>query len=125
MPGSEAWCRSRRHLDGDLLDRVADGRVFTGRQALDLKLVDELGDEKSAIAWLAKKYGIDANTPVRDWQMRSRFSTSRSCIRLPRCWNSSVSASLARSIEQAGAVKAIEQLNLDGLLALWHPPATN
>src|SRR6202048_341012 len=40
---SYAWFRglvqSRRHLDGDLLGRVADGRVFTGRQALELKLV--------------------------------------------------------------------------------------
>src|SRR5262252_7673509 len=75
---SYAWFRgmvkSRRHLDDATLDRVADGRVFTGRQAIDLKLVDELGDEKSAVAWLAKERGLDPNTPVRDWRVRSRFS---------------------------------------------------
>src|SRR3989440_5558441 len=67
---SYAWFRGmvkdRRSLDDATLDRVADGRVFTGRQALDLKLVDELGNEKSAIAWLAKQKGIDATLPVRD-----------------------------------------------------------
>src|SRR5947209_12207954 len=47
---SYAWFRdlvkSRRGLDDAMLERVADGRVFTGRQGLALKLVDELGDER-------------------------------------------------------------------------------
>src|SRR5215813_2872105 len=61
---SYAWFRGlvqeRRHLDGEALSRVADGRVFTGHQGIDLKLVDEIGDEKTAIAWLAKEKNIDA-----------------------------------------------------------------
>jgi len=126
---SYAWFRGlvqeRRHLDGDLVARVADGRVFTGRQALDLKLVDELGDEKVAIAWLAKQYGIDPATPVRDWQVRSRFSDFSFLHPTSALLDFVGLGSLARRIEDAGAVKAIEQLNLDGLLALWHPPATN
>jgi protease IV len=126
---SYAWFRglvqNRRHLDGDLLGRVADGRVFTGRQALELKLVDELGDEKSAIAWLAKEHNIDPNTPVRDWRIRSRFSDFSFLHPAAALLEFVGLASLARSIEEAGAVKAFEQLNLDGLLALWHPPTTN
>jgi protease-4 len=126
---SYAWFRglvqSRRQLDGDLLGRVADGRVFTGRQALDLKLVDELGDEKSAIAWLAKQHGIDPNTPVRDWRIRSRFGDFSFLHPAATVLELVGLASLARTIEDAGAVKAIERLNLDGLLALWHPPVTN
>ncbi len=46
--------KERRHLDDAALDRVADGRVFTGRQGLEVKLVDELGNEQTAVAWLAK-----------------------------------------------------------------------
>jgi protease-4 len=126
---SYAWFRglvqSRRHLDGDLLGRVADGRVFTGRQALELKLVDELGDEKSAIAWLAKEHSIDPDTPVRDWRIRSRFSDFSFLHPAAALLEFVGLASLARSIEEAGAVRAFEQLNLDGLLALWHPPTTN
>src|SRR5437868_1932454 len=74
---SYAWFRGlvqdRRHLDDASLDRVADGRVFTGRQARELKLVDELGDEQTAIDWLAKEKSIDPKLRVIDWQLRSRF----------------------------------------------------
>src|SRR5215831_14933926 len=41
--------RERRHLDDAQLDTVSDGRVFTGRQAIGLKLIDALGDEQAAM----------------------------------------------------------------------------
>src|SRR5712671_1590827 len=74
---SYAWFRGlvqdRRHLDAAALERVADGRIFTGRQAIELKLVDELGDEQSAVDWLAKEKSIDPKLRVIDWQLKSRF----------------------------------------------------
>src|SRR5499427_1962970 len=74
---SYAWFRGlvkdRRQLDEADLDRVADGRVFTGRQAVELRLVDEIGGEDTAIAWLAKEKNIDPKWPVRDWRLQSRF----------------------------------------------------
>ncbi|TLY73095.1 MAG: signal peptide peptidase SppA [Gammaproteobacteria bacterium] len=127
---SYAWFRGlvkdRRQLDDAALDRVADGRVFTGRQGVQLKLVDELGDEKTAVAWLAKEKNIDPKTPVRDYRLRDRLSD------LPFLHTAAVVAldalglsALARRFETSGAMEAIERLNLDGLLALWHPPASN
>jgi protease IV len=127
---SYAWFRNlvktRRSLDDAALDRVADGRVFTGRQGLGLKLVDELGDERVAIAWLAKEKNIDPKTPVHDYRLRDRFSD------LPFLHSAAIVTiealglgSFARRIEESGAVQAIERLNLDGLLALWHPQAAN
>ena len=127
---SYAWFRNlvktRRGLDDAALERVADGRVFTGRQGVAVKLVDELGDERTAIAWLAKEKNIDPKTPVRDFRLRDRFSD------LPFLHTAVVVAfdavglrSFGRYIEDWGAVRAIDQLNLDGLLALWHPSAAN
>jgi protease-4 len=127
---SYAWfkgmVKSRRHLDDAALERVTDGRVFTGRQGVALKLVDEIGDEKTAIAWLAKEKSIDPSTPVRDYRLRGRFGD------LPFLHTAVVTTldavglgSLARRLEEWGAVQAIERLNLDGLLALWHPPIAN
>src|SRR6266508_603863 len=56
---SYAWFRGlvkeRRGMDDGLLEKVADGRVFTGRQAVELKLIDQLGDEKAAVAWLVSE----------------------------------------------------------------------
>jgi protease-4 len=105
---------------------VADGRVFTGRQALALKLVDQLGNEETAIAWLAKEKGIDAKLPVRDWKLRSRFGDlSFLHLATVTVLDAVGLDSVARRIEQSGTMQALERLNLDGLLALWHPPAAN
>jgi protease-4 len=125
-----AWFRGlvkdRRQIDEANLERVADGRVFTGRQAVELKLVDQIGGEDTAIAWLAKEKNIDPKWPVRDWRLQSRFSD------LDFIHLATVSVldavglkSLARRIEDSAAVQAIDRLNLDGLLALWHPSASN
>jgi protease-4 len=127
---SYAWFRSmvkaRRHLDDAALERVADGRVFTGRQGIALKLVDEIGDERAALAWLAKEKNIDPKTPVRDYRLRERFSD------WPFLHTATVAtldalglSSFARRLEEWGALQAVERLNLDGLLALWHPPIAN
>ena len=58
--------QDRRGLTGTALDAVADGRAFTGRQALDLGLVDILGDEDTALDWLAEKHGIDPEIGVNE-----------------------------------------------------------
>ncbi len=66
--------QSRRKLDDGLLNSVADGRVFTGRQAVNLKLIDSLGNEKTALEWLQREKNIPATTPVRDVALTARFS---------------------------------------------------
>jgi len=127
---SYAWFKGlvqeRRHLDDEGLARVADGRVFTGHQGVDLKLVDEIGGEKAAIDWLAREKKVDAKLPVRDYALHRRFSD------LPflhaaaaAVLNAMGFTTLARSIDEWGAVQAVERLNLDGLLALWHPAGAN
>jgi protease-4 len=66
-----AWFKAlvseRRSLDGIALDTVADGRVFTGRQALDLGLIDAIGDEETARGWLAANRDVSADLEVSDY----------------------------------------------------------
>jgi protease-4 len=116
--------RERRKMDGTALETVTDGRVFTGRQALPLRLVDQLGNEKTAIAWLTTEKGIKADTPVRDWALKPRFSDLSAIHMATVVVLDAVGLrSLAERFQ--GSILAVERLNLDGLLALWHPPATN
>jgi len=127
---SYAWFRNlvktRRQLDDTMLEQVADGRVFTGRQGVPLKLVDELGDERTALAWLAREKNVDAKTPVRDFPLRDRFGDLSFLHTMAVVSLEALGfGSLARHVEEWGAVQAIERLNLDGLLALWHPQAAN
>ncbi len=70
---SYRWFRGlvaeRRGLEGEALDRVANGAVFTGRIAREAGLVDTLGGEREAIAWLeSREPGLEA-LPVRDWAL--------------------------------------------------------
>jgi protease-4 len=127
---SYAWfkdiVRDRRKLEGEDLDRVADGRVFTGRQAIALKLADEIGREQEAVDWLAKSNNIDPTTPVRDWRLHPRFSQfSLLHLGVAKVLDGLGLGSLAHEFEIAGALEAAEKLNLDGLLMLWHPSAGN
>ena len=69
---SFAWFKDlvceRRAMTDEELARVDDGRVFTGRQGVPLKLVDALGGEREAIAWLESEKHVAHGLPVRDWK---------------------------------------------------------
>jgi protease-4 len=127
---SYAWFRGivkeRRGMDDALLDKVADGRVFTGHQAVDLKLIDELGDEKAAVAWLVAQKGVKSGLPVRDYKLAPRFGDltflrTAASITLDALGLSAV----AQQIERAGVAQAVDRLSLEGMLALWQPAGAN
>src|ERR1700692_2654762 len=127
---SYAWFRdlvkARRGMDDALLDKVADGRVFTGRQAVDLKLIDQLGDEKTAVAWLVAQKGIKSDLPVHDFKLAPRFGDltflrTAASITLDALGLSGI----ARQVEQTGVAQAVDRLGLHGMLALWQPAGTH
>jgi protease-4 len=127
---SYAWFRGlvkeRRGMDDAQLEKVADGRVFTGRQAVELKLIDQLGDEKTAIAWLVAQKGVKADLPVRDYKLSPRFGDltflrSAAAVTLDALGLGAI----ARQIEQSGMAQAVDRFGLDGMLALWHPVGAN
>src|SRR5262249_12596310 len=55
-----------RHMDPDAVRALADGRAFTGRQALKLGLIDAIGDEQDAKTWLETEKGLPKDMPVED-----------------------------------------------------------
>ena len=127
---SYAWFRGlvkeRRAMDDAQLEKVADGRVFTGRQAVELKLIDQLGDEKSAVAWLVAQKGIKADLPVRDYKLTPRFG-DLTFLRTAAAitFDALGLGAVARQIEQTGMAQAADRLGLEGMLALWHPAGAN
>lgn len=116
--------QTRRQMNDGELTKVADGRVFTGRQALGVKLVDALGNERTAREWLASAKQVSADLPVRDVALSPRFSEF-SFLHLAS-WGFDVLGfpALSRQIDEWGGSAAMQRLNLDGLLALWHPPGS-
>jgi len=61
-----------RHMDPERVRTLADGRVFTGRQALEAGLIDAIGGEREARAWLAAERQVPESLPIRDIETRSR-----------------------------------------------------
>jgi protease IV len=127
---SYAWFRGlvkeRRGMSDAQLEKVADGRVFTGHQAVDLKLVDQLGDEKTAVAWLVAQKGVKADLPVRDYKLSPRFGDLTFLRTAASMTLNALGLNvIARQIEQAGVAQALDRLGLDGMLALWQPAGTN
>jgi len=127
---SYAWfkglVRDRRGMDDAQLAKVSDGRVFTGRQAVELKLIDQLGDEKSAIAWLEAEKGVKKDLPVRDFKLSPRFGDLTFLRTAASVTLEALGlGAIAHQIEQAGVAQAVDRLSLDGMLALWHPAGTN
>ena len=127
---SYAWfkdlVKTRRGMNDDQLAKVSDGRVFTGRQAVDLKLIDQLGDEKTAVEWLVAQKHVAKDLPVRDYNLGPRFSAlslfrTAFSITLEALGLSSI----AHQIEHAGLIQGADRFGLDGMLALWQPAAGN
>lgn len=100
----------RRALPRDQVLKLADGSIFTGRQALASKLVDALGGEEEAVHWLESK-GVPTELDVVEWKPKDEdgwFGGSASALSL---------LGLDGWARRAGA----EALFLDGLVSLWHP----
>jgi len=124
---SYAWfrdlVRERRKLSDARLAEVADGRVFTGHQGLELQLVDEMGDELTARAWLAREKGVSEDLRVRTWRTGRASAEFGWLLGLARSGLEAVGLPQLGAILAAGTRDALERAQLDGLLALWHPPA--
>jgi protease-4 len=95
-----------RHMDAERVRQLADGRAYTGRQALKLGLVDAIGGEHEARAWLAANKGVSADLPVDD------VSTSGFAAR-------ALSSSLGWMIESLWKSVFSQGVILDGAWALW------
>ena len=93
---------------------------------IELKLIDALGDEQAAIDWLAKTKNIDPKTPVRDYRLNPRFGDLPFLhVAMVGVLDAVGLGGLAERLRDWGTIQAVERLNLDGLLALWHPPSSN
>ncbi|WP_176037585.1 signal peptide peptidase SppA [Brucella tritici] len=122
---SYAWfvdiVEKRRSFTHEQALALANGAVFTGRQALDKKLIDGLGGEEEAIAWLASK-GLSKDLPRLEWKPVSSdtgFSLRDLVIH--------AGARLIGVPQEAdGILKEIakERIFLDGLLSVWHVDGT-
>lgn len=94
----------RRQLSPSEIATLVDGRVFSGRKAQKLRLIDAIGGEAEVRKWLETVKGIAASLPARD-------------IREPR----GVEDWVRYFTKLAQKTLFSERLTLDGLISVWHP----
>ena len=94
----------RRDLDRSEVLSLADGRVYTGRQALENGLIDEIGNELKARIWLEENKNISLKLPI------TTLKPVKDSLR--------ISELISRITRKSLTTNA---LLLDGLLSVWHP----
>lgn len=107
--------QERRKFTREQALALADGKVYTGRQALELKLIDELGGESEAIAWLETK-GAPKDLEVIDWKKKENKGLGALITGAWAPWTEDADI-------QSGLRKFLgaDRLFLDGLISLWQP----
>ncbi len=93
-----------RRMEEARVRALATGRVFTGREAVTLGLIDAIGAEREARAWLAAERAIPAETPVRDLEVGGTAERL-----LSRIFGTMIKSLIS------------EWLGVDAPLALWQP----
>ena len=98
---------------------LADGRIYTGRQALAAGLIDEIGGEQAAVAWLGSK-GVDTSLPIRDWKPANSGGGLFSFADAAALWISQKTG-IAPALLRGGVLDRIlpASLKLDGLMSVW------
>lgn len=93
-----------RKIPRDQVLKLADGRVYSGKRAVDLKLVDAIGGEAEAVAWLEQKRGVPKDLEILDESAKPEMN-------------------LIERLNQSifGGFFSQSRIKLDGLVAMWHP----
>ena len=62
-----------RKIEKTKLEIIADGRIFTGKQAMELNLIDFIGSEKDAIEWLKNEAKIIKEIDIIDYSKENNY----------------------------------------------------
>jgi protease-4 len=120
---SQRWfvnlVRIRRGIDTSKVAGLEEGRVFSGRDALAHKLIDQIGGEAEVVKYLEDQRGVPKGLKIVDWKVSrdSDWGLLRvAAYTLAR-------ASGITTIDEIGRLLSHDRwasLRLDGLVSVWH-----
>ncbi len=111
---------TRRGIKITDLPGLEKGRIYSGRAAVDGKLVDEIGGEAEAQRWLEDKRGLAKDLKIIDWKpsVASGWGLGSSMASWPERL---VDAAWNRVLHLTGSSGGMSHLGLDGLVSVWQP----
>ena len=95
-----------RHMTPDAVRQAGDGRAYTGRQALTLGLIDQIGEERDARAWLAAQRNVPTALPTEDVTTSNLLSRT-------------LASSLGPLFDGVWKTVVSQSVRLDGAWAVW------
>lgn len=95
-----------RHMTPEAVRKIGDGRPCTGRQALPQGLIDQIGEERDARAWLAANKDVPTSLPTEDVTATTLLSRT-------------LSSSLGPLFEGVWKTFVSQSVRLDGAWAVW------
>lgn len=110
---------TRRQINTSNVPGLEQGRVFSGREALDHNLIDEIGGEPEAIRWLEGR-GVEKGLKVVEWKESSSvgWGLGGTLTGLARYLGGELGAELAALLSRQ---RTLGTFSLDGLLSVWQP----
>ena len=110
---------SRRGIDTTTVEGLEQGRIFSGREALANKLVDQIGGEAEAVAWMEQQRNIPKDLRIVDWKPKRDGTWGLSGLSLAGLTDA-LGQSIAQSVTRAVGLDVIaDRLRLDGLVSVW------
>ncbi|QOF96234.1 signal peptide peptidase SppA [Novacetimonas hansenii] len=103
-----------RHLPREKVLELADGRPYTGSQALSLGLVDQIGGEEEAKEWLIRTLHLSETVDVEDMKPRPSFHLD---------WMRHLLGSVMGIVAESDRLDGLFRPggDLDGAVAIWKP----
>ena len=110
---------SRRGIDTASVTGLEQGRVYSGREAVANKLIDQIGGEPEAVKYLEEKRGIPKGLKVVDFKPKYESGWGIGSLSI-----SALSRIIGeRAAEAIGHLfdgeEALGRLRLDGLVSVW------
>ncbi len=120
---SQRWfvnlVRTRRGIDTTKVEGLEEGAVFSGRDALAHKLIDQIGGEAEVVKYLEEQRGVPTGLKVVDWKVSSDSDWGLLRVAahtLARAVGIAAIDDMARVLSD----NRLASLRLDGLVSVWH-----
>jgi protease IV len=112
--------KDRRGVLTPEIGGLEQGRIFSGREAQTLKLVDEIGGEAEALRWLETKRNVAPGLKLIDWKpLRARdWPLVGADSGIARWLLSSFISELSATIKRESGLGGT---SLDGMISVWQP----
>ena len=65
--------KQKRNLNNYSIEKISDGRIFTSSEALELNLIDFIGNEEDAINWIRKQANLDKDIKILELDKKKKF----------------------------------------------------